>query len=92
MHSRVPNGPGGLQSFGARHRRPVRGIGFGGLVRPMRKLQDQGPVQMTVVLTRVGYSISGSGVRVPGQKNLPRMSKVTKSRNKSSAEVSVAVN
>jgi hypothetical protein len=39
---RLPNGPGRLASFGARNRRPIRGMDFRNLVRPGTRSQNLG--------------------------------------------------
>jgi len=41
--SRLPNGPGRLASFGAPNDSPVRGMYFGGLVRPGMESEYLGP-------------------------------------------------
>jgi hypothetical protein len=40
---RLPNGPGRLASFGAPNDGPVRGMHFGGLVRPGTESEYLGP-------------------------------------------------
>jgi len=41
--TRLPNGPGRLASFGAPNDGPVRGMHFGGLVRPGTESEYLGP-------------------------------------------------
>jgi len=55
---RVPNRPSGLQSFGARYRRPVWGMGMDGLVRPGQKFPGPGPGRIQYI--RLGNESSGT--------------------------------
>jgi hypothetical protein len=43
IKARLPNGPGRLASFGAPNDGPVRGMHFGGLVRPGTESEYPGP-------------------------------------------------
>jgi hypothetical protein len=43
MEHRLPNGPGRLAPFGAPNDGPVRGMHFGGLVRPGTESEYLGP-------------------------------------------------